>query len=587
MRRPWIKFLGLLLSVTMLAGCVPGQKGAQESKTESKPSDSTQQTSSGPKKGGTFSLFMINPTSMDPHIYSYGAHIHRMALSEGLVTWKNNKFEVAPASAESWTISPDGLTYTFKIKQGLTWSNGDPLNARDFEYSLIRAIDPKTWAGAFASYQGAGILNAAQFQRGEVTADKVGVKALDDYTLEIKLDKPSNIFLMRLAEVWGLPVHKATVEKFGKDWTKPENIVTNGPFKLKSWTVNTEMVLVRNDNYKGPNPGYLDEIKLFLNPANILAYENNEVDSVEVTAADIDRVKASMGDQLISTVTGAVQGFWLMYGDNQTLMDKRVRQALAMGADLDKIAKTVSKDTVAPAWSLFPPVAGEEWTKEFAYKFDVAKAKQLLAEAGYPDGKGLPEITLLISYNIAATDPFTMAVIDEWKNNLGVKAKVENLEWGLFSKKRFEYQPADYAGMFNFSWTSPYPDPINYIRGNFGLDIVWADGKLYKGYLEIQNDKSLDAAAKNKKMDEYRRANASPEGKRWIALKDQADKETDPAKLTAIYKEMAKLRLDAAAYIPMNYAKAFRVVKPHIKGYEMNPFLIGYPMYFRSIYSTK
>lgn len=585
MRRHWAKFLTALLTLTLLAGCVPGQP----KKTETQPSDSskTQTATAGPKKGGSFSLFMINPTSMDPHIFSYGAHIHRMALSEGLVTWKNSKFEVGPASAESWKISDDKLTYTFTIKKGLTWSNGDPLNAKDFEYSLVRAIDPKTWAGAFASYQGAGILNAPQFQRGEVTADKVGVKALDDYTLEIKLDKPNPIFLMRLAEVWGLPVHKATVEKFGKDWTKPENIVVNGPFKVKSWTVNTEMVLVRNDNYKGPNPGNLDEIKLFLNPANILAYENNEVDSVEVTAADIDRIKEKMGEQLISTSTGAVQGFWLMYGDNQTLMDKRVRQALAMAVDRDKIAKVVSKGTVEPAYSLFPPVAGEEWNKEFAYKYDLAKAKQLLAEAGYPDGKGLPEITLLISYNIAATDPFSMAIMDEWKNNLGVKAKVENLEWGLFSKKRFAYQPADYAGFFNFSWTSPYPDPTNYVRSNWGLDTVWADGKLYQGYLDIQNDKNLSPGDKNKKLEEYRKANASPEGKKWIELKEKADKETDAAKQTAIYKEMAQLRVDAAAYIPMNYGKAFRVVKPHIKGYEMNPFLIGYPMYFRGIYSTK
>lgn len=584
MRKTWALLLTLLVTLGLLAGCLPGQSKPAEKTT---PAPAQQENSSGPKKGGSFTTFMINPTSMDPHIYSYGAHIHRMALSEGLVTWKNSKFEVGPASAESWTVSPDGLTYTFKIQKGLTWSNGDPLNAKDFEYSIVRAIDPKTWAGASASYQGAGILNASQFQRGEVTADKVGVKALDDYTLEIKLEKPNANFLMRAAEVWGLPVHKATVEKFGKDWTKPENIVTNGPFKLKSWTVNSEIVMVRNDNYKGPNAGNLDQIKLFLNPANILAYENNEVDSVEVTAADIDRIKEKMGDQLISTTTGAVQGFWLMYGDNQTLMDKRVRQALAMAVDRDKIAKVVSKDTVAPAYSLFPPVAGEDWTKEFAYKYDVAAAKKLLADAGYPDGKGLPEITLLISYNVAATDPFTMAVIDEWKTNLGVKAKVENLEWGLFSKKRFEYQPADYAGMFNFSWTSPYPDPTNYIRGNWSLDTVWADGKLYKGYVDIQNDKNLDAGAKNKALDEYRRANASPEGKQWIALRDQADKETDTAKQLAIYKEMAKLRVDSAAYIPLNFAKAFRVVKPHIKGYEMNPFLIGYPMYFRSIWSSK
>lgn len=585
MRKTWTLLLTLLVTVGLLTGCLPGQSKDKDKKDPAPAT--TEQKTDGPKKGGTFTSFIINPTSMDPHIYSYGAHIHRMALSEGLVTWKNSKFEVGPASAESWTISPDKLTYTFKIKKGLTWSNGDPLTAKDFEYSLIRAIDPKTWAGAYASYQGAGILNAPQFQKGEVTADKVGVKAIDETTLEIKLDKANDAFLMRLAEVWGLPVHKATVEKFGKDWTKPENMVTNGPFKLKSWTVNSEIVMVRNDNYKGLNPGNLDQIKLFLNPANILAYENNEVDSVEVTSADIDRIKANMPKELIMTETGAVQGFWLQFGDNQKLMDKRVRQALAMAVDRDKIAKTVSKDTVAPAYSLFPSVVGGDWTSKYAYKYDVAAAKKLLADAGYPDGKGLPEITLLISYTIAATDPFTMAVIDEWKNNLGVKAKVENLEWGLFSQKRFAYQPADYAGMFNFSWTSPYPDATNYIRGNWGLETLWADGTKYQGYLDIQNDKNLDAGTKSKKMEEYRLANASPEGKRWIELKAAVDKETDPAKQLPLYQEMAQLRLDAAMYIPLNVAKAFRVVKPHIKGYEMNPFLVGYPMYYRSLYSTK
>jgi hypothetical protein len=154
------------------------------------------------------------------------------------------------------------------------------------------------------------------------------------------------------------------------------------------------------------------------------------------------------------------------------------------------------------------------------------------------------------------------------------------------------------SGQSTFTITAGYPDapqnyiqynvdPTNYIRGNWGLDTVWADGKLYKGYVDIQNDKNLDAGAKNKALDDYRRANASPEGKQWIALKDQIDKETDATKQLALYKEMAKLRVDSAAYIPLNFAKAFRVVKPHIKGYEMNPFLIGYPMYFRSIWSSK
>jgi oligopeptide transport system substrate-binding protein len=585
MQKHLARFITLLLAVTLLAGCMPGQP----KKTESPASETSasQPSSSGPKKGGTFSMFIINPTSMDPHIYTYGAHIHRMGLSEGLVTWKNSKFEVAPASAESWTISDDQLTYTFKIRKGLTWSNGDPLTAKDFEYSLIRAIDPKTWSGAFASYQSAGILNAAQFQKGEVTADKVGVKALDDYTLEIKLEKPNPVFLMRLGEVWALPVHKATVEKFGKDWTKPENMVVNGPFKLKSWTVNSEMVLVRNDNYKGPNPGYLDEIKLFLNPPNILAYENNEVDSVEVTSADIDRVKASMGDQLMSTTTGVVNGLWLMYGNNQALNDKRVRQALSMAVDRAKIAKAVAKDTVEPAWSLFPPMF-EDWNKKYGLKYDVAAAKKLLADAGYPDGKGFPELTILISYNVAATDPFMVAVVDEWQKNLGIKAKIDNLEWGIFSKKRFEFhEDPNYLGFFNFSWTSPYPDPVNYLRSNWPLEQVWADSKVYKDFLAIQNDQSLSAADKVKKQEEFKRQFASPEGKRWLELKDKADAEADPAKRMPFYDEMAKLREETAAYIPLTYSKSFRLVKPHIKGVELNPFLIGYPMYFRTIWSTK
>lgn len=583
-RKPWTKALATaLLGVFVLAGCMPGAKKTEEPPKQDPAPASTQ---TGPQKGGSFRMYIINPTSMDPHIFSYGAHIHRMGLSEGLVTWKDSSFEVAPASAESWTISDDGLTYTFKIKQGLTWSNGDPLNARDFEYSLIRAIDPKTWAGAFASYQGAGIVNAPQFQKGEVTADKLGVKATDDHTLEIKLEKANPIFLMRLAEVWGLPVHKATVEKFGKDWTRPENIVTNGAFKLKSWTVNTELVMVRNDNYKGPNPAYLDEVKLFLNPPNILSYDNNEVDSVEVTAADIDRVRTNIPNELLSTTTGVVNGIWLMFGENQVLTDKRVRQALSMSVDRAKIAKAVTKDTAEPAFSLFPPMF-KEW-QQYGLKYDVAKAKQLLAEAGYPDGKGLPEITVLISYNIAATDPFMVAVIDEWKNNLGVTAKIENLEWGIFSKKRFEYHTdPNYAGFFNFSWTSPYPEAENYLRSNFGLDTLWADGKLYKGYLDIQNSTTLQPAEKNKQMEEYRKANAGPEGKKWMELKEQLNAETDETKKKAIYVEMAKLREDVAAYIPLTYAKSFRLVKPQFKGVDPNPFLIGYPMYFRSIYVQK
>jgi len=577
--------LAMILMAAALGGCVPGQKKETAPTTPTTPTTPAA-TASGPKTGGIFRTYVFNPTSLDPAFWTWGSHITRMGLLEGLVRY-DAKLQAAPAVAEKWESNADKTVWKFSLRKNAKWSNGDPVTAKDFEYSLKRVIDPATSAGGSGSYQGnAEIKNAEQFRKGEIKdINQVGVKALDDYTLEITLAKGNATFPIRLAEPWAMPAHKATVEKFGKDFIKPGNYVSNGPFMLKSWTINTDMELVRNPNYWGKV--YLDGVKMMMTAANVIAYESNEVDMVEVGAQDIDRIlkDPNLSKELTQAPTGTLTSFFNLRSANPIMEDIRVRQALAMSFDRDKIVKAVGRGTVGAAYSTVPPVVAT-WSKEVGLGYDVAKAKKLMADAGYPDGKGFPEMTLMVSYQ-GDVDPVIMAVVDEWKNNLGIKVKVDNAEWGLHTKNRIELLPKETAGFFTNANNAGFPGLSAYFAGLFDPNDWGLKGAQWGEFRKLQTDPKIDASQRAKLLEDFKVANASPEAKQYKDLLDKAGKETDAAKQEAIYKEAAKLRDSLAYVIPISYINSVRLIKPYVKGYAPNAFLLGHPLYWNDLWLDK
>lgn len=589
--------LALVVAAGVVAGCsMPGQKKEEPTpKTETPPAASNQEQKSGPATGGVWRQYFTNPTSMDPHIWTWGSHIARMGVFEGLFRY-DQEMKAIPAAAEKAEVAADNVTWTITLKSGLKWSNGEPLTARDFEYSLKRVMDPKTWEGASSAYQNnVGILNAVDFRNGKITdASQVGVKATNETTLVITLEKPNPDLPLRLAEPFGLPVHKATVDKFGKDWAKPGNIVSNGPFVLKSWTPNSEMVLERNANYAGRFPAKLDQVKLLFtqdaNAANtMLAYQNSELEFMSVTPTDIDRVKSDpvMSKELHTVDTGVYKALVVLNSkDDLLLNNKKLRMAFAMAIDKKKLAEKVSKGTVTPLDTLIPSLVGDWGNSLEALPFDPVKAKQLLAEAGYPEGKGLPKLNLVISHG-ANIDPFILGVIDEWKTHLGVEVNLDNMEYGLAVQKMTQVTEADYMGFYDNAWVSSYKSQDLYATGGLFNPVHLLPGAKLDEYRAIAADKEKSADQKAQEQQAILDQFLPAEAKQLDELIKKAEQTLDRNEQIALRKQAAQVREQMHFAIPLYTWKRFNLVKGQFKGVQFNPFLNGLPLYWDPIYLDK
>jgi ABC-type oligopeptide transport system substrate-binding subunit len=342
--------------------------------------------------------------------------------------------KVVPVIADKWTVSPDGKTWTVTLRKDKKWSNGDPITAHDFEWTYKYMVDPKIpdvplWANHVQFLK-----NGWEAKGGGVAVDDLGVKATDDYTLLFTLNTSRYDFNCWLVVAGSMPLHRATVEKWGaNEWWKPEHFVGNGPYVPASWTPNKEAVLVKNKNYVG-TVGNVDKIVLknfAAGASHIQAYQSGELDLAWVS--NVADYKFATNNAALKTAFHETPndlfwaGFQITRGFNKVMDDIKVRKAFAMAIDRETLARTVLSGRVFPA--------GKYWTDSDpigkamkGIPFDVAGAKKLLAEAGYPDGKGLPQLKFFITGNM----PEVEFVVDQWKKNLGVNVLVDNLENGVY-----------------------------------------------------------------------------------------------------------------------------------------------------------
>ena len=325
------------------------------------------------------------PETIDPALMT-GVPEAQLAfqLFEGLVVNDPKTLEPKPGCAEKWEISPDGLVYTFHLRKGLKWSNGDPLTAEDFFYSWKRVLEPKT-ASEYV-YQMFYIKNGKQYFEGKIKDfSQVGLKVIDPLTIQVTLENPTHFWLDLMAFHTAAPVNKKCVEKYGDRWTRPENIVTNGPFLLKSWIPKDKMIMVKN-------PGYYDADKVKLQKITISTiedtitsvhmFEANQTDWVNtIPPTYIDKVKKEKWPEAYFTpYLGSY--FYRFNVRKPPFNDKRVRMALNLAVNKEEICKYVTKAGEKPAMTLvplampnYPQVKGQEYNPE--------RARQLLREAGY------------------------------------------------------------------------------------------------------------------------------------------------------------------------------------------------------------
>jgi oligopeptide transport system substrate-binding protein len=389
-------------------------------------------------------------------------------LFEGLVTY-NAKGEIVPGNAEAWKISTDGKVYTFTLRKGLKWSNGASLTAKDYLYSMMRVLDPKT-GSKYADQLTTYIVGADEYYNGKGAKEAVGVKALNDATLQIQLKQPAPYYLGILAMWVYAPVNQAAVEASPQRWTMdPATFVSNGPFKVASIKLGQGLVLQKNGNYWDAANVKLSEInfRFILEPATALsAFEKGEIDGFrEVPASDIPRLRMS-GDSLhILPAFGTT--FYDVNTTRKPFNDPKVRRALALALDRDELIDNVLQAPGTPTFALVSPgyiLGGVDFADAhkkygFSSKAKPAEAQKLLAEAGYPDGKGFPAVELSY-YTNATVKKMVEAMQQMWQKNLNIKVNISVQDWAIYYAR---IQKLDYD-VGAMGWGGDYLHPMTFLQ---------------------------------------------------------------------------------------------------------------------------
>lgn len=445
----WMKLLSVIILVG-LTGCGGGESNV----------------SAGNKTGTLYWGNGTEPQSLDPQIAT-GVPEHHIisAVMEGLVLKDRKTLEPRPGVAKSWDISDDGRVYTFYLRDNARWSNGDPHTAHDYAWSWWRALQPAL--GNLYAYMLFPIENAQKYYEGDISDfDQVGVKALDDRTLQVTLKYPTPYFLQLLDHYSLFPVHQATIEKFGDAdqrgtrWTYEGNLVGNGPFQLVDWKINRRIVVQRNPHYWDKENVSLNEI-IFIPIENIVTEERMfRAGQLHVTSslpADKISVYREAKDPELRIAPYLGTYYYRLNVRKPQLKDPRVRRALAMTVDRQKLVDNITKGGQLPAYAMTPPGTMGYFPKS-DLKFDPQGAKKLLADAGYPNGDGFPPTEILYNTN-EGHRKVAVALQDMWKKHLNIDIRLLNQEWKV-------YLDSESAGQYEISragWIGDYVDPNNFL----------------------------------------------------------------------------------------------------------------------------
>ena len=482
------------------------------------------------------------PQDLDPQtdIADTDSHI-LYALFEGLVTQDPHDLHPIPGVAESWEISPDKRTYTFHLRHSARWSNGDALTSKDFLRSYQRILSPKLGA-QYAEYfwKDAAVVNAKDYYDGKITDfAQVGVRAPDEHTLVIQLVNPTAYFLSLLGNPPWFPVHVPSILKYGEldekatRWTRPGNLVGNGPFVLKDWKTEQEVVVEKN-------PQYWDAANVRLKAIHFYPTENIDTEEQDFHAGllhvtndlpvtKIDAYRANAPQFLQDTPY--LGTYFLRFNVTDPVMkNPRVRRALSLAIDRDGIVNNVMRGGQIPAHYFTPPdTAG--YTAQARQPTDFEDARRLLAEAGFPGGQGLPPVDLLI--NTSGNHRAIAEVIQQtWREQLHVDAHIRNEEFKVYldSQHALNYQVCRAA------WIGDYPDPFTFL-GIF-----------------VSNGEQNDSGWKN------------PEYDRLLADSLSAA----PAARMEDFQKAEKILLDEGPVAPIYFYTNVYLLRPSVKGWYSN-----------------
>ena len=509
-----------------------------------------------------------NPETLDPALNaSIDGGNTLLTIEEPLLIIDENN-EVQPGQAESYTVSEDGLTWTFTLRDGLKWSDGSDLTAADFEYSFKRLASPDTAApyaetvvGMIDGYQDAiGNPDADGNMTTDPDWDALNVHASEDgKTLTIQLSYPCSYFDKLAAFVATAPVQQATVEANGDAWcTEPDTFICNGPYMITEWTPSERIVLSKNPYYVG---GW-DSSKIVSDTITLLLLEDSSASYAAYNSGEAQLVKDVPTDE-IPSLTRAEDGgdfyldeimgtYYISLNDQEEpFTDVRVRKALSLAIDRDYVANTIMQGIYTPATALVGPgiVDNEGYFMDNAnggepyigddYEANLEEAKQLMAEAGYPDGEGFPTITYSANdagYHIPVAEYLQQA----W-GELGITMNIDKVEWSSFIPMR---RAGDYDISRN-GWSMDYNDPSNMLE------------------LFTTNNGNNDGKYANPAFDQV------------IEDSRVADKAAHFEKL----HEAEDILMNDAACIPVAYYNDFWLQSPSLKGTWHSPYGYWYLQY--------
>ena len=431
-------------------------------------------------------IFVMNngtePQSLDPHKIS-GVPEHRVyrAFFQPLITYDVKTAREAVGVAESW--SNEGTVYTLKLRKDAVWSDGVPITAQTVYDSWIRSLNPET-ASRYAWFPGMLIKGAEDYTAGKSTAEDVAIEVVDDTTFRFETvgELPYVIGALAHYSFAVVPIH--AIEKYGNNWTKPENFVGNGPFVLEQWSPQEIIVGTKNETFWNKENVFIDRIEMLPIEDDNTAfnmYENDEVDWI--TGVPTEQFDNLRGREDFYVAPQLTTYYYLINNTKAPYDDARVRKALALSIGRKDIAEKVLGQGQIPAYGIVPPMEGYSPIEEM--REDEQKAKALLAEAGFPGGKGFPTITVLYNTN-EAHKKIAAFVQQRWSTILGIKVELENQEWKTYLATRREHN----FDVARAAWVGDYLDP------NTFLDMFISGGGLNDGdYSSAEYDKLIKLAA--------------------------------------------------------------------------------------------
>lgn len=485
------------------------------------------------------------PESIDPNLATGNIeNMYIMSLFEGLTNYDPKDLHPIPGVAEKWVTSPDNKTYTFTLRKNAKWSDGTPVTADDFVYSYERMLNPKT--GAKFANMLYPLKNAEAYNTGKITDFKqVGVRAKDPQTLILEFAYPTPYALYLTSHMTYYPTPRQAVDKHGTAWTRPENIVTNGPFLIKEWTPHKFMTVVKNSNYWNAPIVKLDGIRFW--PVDdfetaLKMYDDGQLDIAFYLPPSKTPSLRTRPDYIKSPWFSS-EYYWVNIKD-PILKDPRVRRALAMAIDRDTLTDKFMHGVDVSLNTLTPHGIPGYTPPANAPKFDPAGARKLLAEAGITDPS---TVTVEILYNTNDQRKTAAQVIQQmWKQHLGINAQLHNEEWKSYLK---DMKQKNYRSLCRAGWVGDYLDPMTF------LDMPMTNGPMNQGYWA------------NPKYDELiNKARMEPNAKKRLQHLSQAE--------TILMEEMP--------LIPIYQQNRDYLVKPGVKGYLPN-ILDFHPWQFVSL----